>query len=307
MAWITLVETPLIILLQGQVMFLPYHREWIVWLQRVIVLIDLTVIWHFWIQVSSDNDPVLARARSKVWMCLGGGISLCVVIFSTYLATFPGEWLGEHLPELRFVPTRWWPHWSKKGDWTSLENLLFRGNNDEASERPRSDDASERPRSMFLNRLVLIDQNFVDPNKLGQFDVSHSFRGRDLREAILIRADLRKADFSGAILNGARLDGAKLQNALFGCVIPAHFLRAAKRCVQLQDASFDYADLEGATLRAAELQGASFNFAHLRGASLDDSELQGALFWGADLQGASLERAQLQGAFLGGAAARRIA
>src|SRR5262249_19488504 len=49
-AWITLVATPVLILLQGQVTFLPYHRAWIVWLQRAIVFIDLIVIWYFWIR-----------------------------------------------------------------------------------------------------------------------------------------------------------------------------------------------------------------------------------------------------------------
>ena len=42
-AWITLVAIPVLILLQGQVTFLPYHRAWIVWLQRIIVFIDLIV------------------------------------------------------------------------------------------------------------------------------------------------------------------------------------------------------------------------------------------------------------------------
>jgi len=56
-AWITLVATPVLILLQGQVTFLPYHREWIVWLQRIWVLIDLAVIWYFWVRLRSDDDP----------------------------------------------------------------------------------------------------------------------------------------------------------------------------------------------------------------------------------------------------------
>jgi uncharacterized protein YjbI with pentapeptide repeats len=313
-AWITLVGTPLLILLQGQVTFLPYHREWIVWLQRGVVLIDLGVIWYFWIQIRSDDDSIVNRARGKVWMCLGAGISFCVVIFSTYLAVFPGEWLEDRLPELHYVPTTWWPDWSKKEDWTSLDELLFRG---------QVDAVSGRPRSMFSNRLVLIDQNFiVDPNKLGQVDFSHSFRGRDLRGAVLNRADLRKADFSGAMLKGSQFDGANLRNALFGCVIPRQlrFVQPAVGCVQLQDASFAFAELQGASLEGAQLQGASFDFAHLQGASLKNAKLQGASFFLtdlrgasfelallkgasflADLQGASLEEAQLQGAVLAGA------
>src|SRR5262249_43000746 len=98
MAWITLVATPVLILLQAQVTFLPYHREWIVWLQRVAVLIDLALIWYFWIHLGSDDDPIKAVWR-KAWMYPGGAGTLCVVIFSIYLATFPGEWIKTHLPE----------------------------------------------------------------------------------------------------------------------------------------------------------------------------------------------------------------
>jgi hypothetical protein len=131
-AWITLVATPVLILLQAQVTFLPYHREWIVWLQRVAVLIDLALIWYFWIQLRSDDDPINGVLR-KAWMCLGGAGTLCLVIFSIYLATFPGEWIKTHLPEL-----------------SSFQALLFEGD---------VDIVSVRPRSVFSNRLVLSNQS----------------------------------------------------------------------------------------------------------------------------------------------------
>src|SRR5262249_27610057 len=105
-AWITLVATPVLILLQGQVTFLPYHLWWIVWLQRLTVLIDLAVVWYCWVGLRSDNDPIGWVPR-KAKMYLGGAATLCVVIFSIYLATFPGEWLKTHLPELRYIPTTW--------------------------------------------------------------------------------------------------------------------------------------------------------------------------------------------------------
>src|SRR5262249_13656991 len=96
-AWITLVAAPVLILLQAQVTFLPYHREWIVWGQRIAVLIDLVLIWYFWSHLRSDDGPVNGVLR-KAWMYLGGAGTLCVVIFSIYLATFPGEWMRTHLP-----------------------------------------------------------------------------------------------------------------------------------------------------------------------------------------------------------------
>src|SRR5262245_4679716 len=143
MAWITLVATPVLILLQGQVTFLPYHREWIVWLQRVAVLIDLALIWYFWIHLRSDEESINDVLR-KAWMYLSGAGTLGVVILSACLATFPGEWVDEHLTEFRYVPTTWRPHWSEEDDWTSLHALLFWG---------AVDEVSGRPRSVFSNRL----------------------------------------------------------------------------------------------------------------------------------------------------------
>jgi uncharacterized protein YjbI with pentapeptide repeats len=275
-AWITLVATPVLILLQAQVTFLPYHREWIVWVQRIAVLIDLVLIWYFWIRLRSDDEPIgWVPRKAKVY--LGGAGTLCVVIFSIYLATFPGEWMDEYLAYEFYVPTTWRPHWSEKDDWTSLYALLFKGPVDEVSGRPRN---------VFSNRLVLTNQSFiVDPEKLDKITVSHFFRGRDLRLAVLNWTDLRKADFTGAQLQGASLEGAQLQGARLDLA-------------QLQDARLDTAQLQGARLDRAQLQGAMLDLAQLQGASLIDAQLQGALLARAQLQGASLIEAQLQGAWL---------
>jgi uncharacterized protein YjbI with pentapeptide repeats len=255
--WVTLVATPVLILLQGQVTFLPYHSAWIVWLQRATVLLDLALIWYFWIHLRTDDDPI-NRASSTAWKYLGGAGTFCVVIFSTYLATFPGEWMKTHLPEL-----------------SSLQALLFQGD---------VDDVSRRPRSIFSNRLVLTDQSFVDPEKLDKIAISRSFRGRDLRLAVLYSADLRKADFTGARLQEARLSGAQLQGAQFAGA-------------QLQGAKLVVAELQRARLVKAELQGAWLNGAHLQGAFLNEAHLQGAWLNGAQLEGASLAEARLQGAY----------
>jgi hypothetical protein len=90
-AWITLVGIPVLILLQAQVTFLPYHNEWVVWLQRVVVLIDLAVIWYFFKRVRGNNEPIVACAPSRVWPIVGVATSACVLLFSVGVATFPGE------------------------------------------------------------------------------------------------------------------------------------------------------------------------------------------------------------------------
>jgi uncharacterized protein YjbI with pentapeptide repeats len=245
------------------------------------VLIDLVVIWYFWVRLHSDRPIEWVPRKAKMY--LGGAGTLCVVIFSIYLATFPGEWMKTHLPQL-----------------SSLQALLFEGNVDEVSGRPLS---------VFSNRLVLTNQSIViDPEKLDKVTVSHSFRGRDLRLGVLNFADLRKADFTGAQLQGASLIGAQLQGALLNVaqlqgasLNDAQLQGAALYRAQLQGATLIVAQLQGAGLDEAQLQGATLIVAQLQGASLDDAQLQGALLNVAQLQGASLYRAQLQGASLYGA------
>jgi uncharacterized protein YjbI with pentapeptide repeats len=321
-AWITLVGIPVLILLQGQVTFLPYHREWVVWLQRVAVLLDLAVIWYFWKRVRNDNEPIVARVPGKVWPIVGAAASVCVFLLSVGVATFPGERADEHVPAVRFIPTTWRPHWSEKDDWTSLHELLFAG---------AADEVIGRPFSLFSNRLVLTDQSFVDPDKLDNIEISHSFRGRDLSHAVLNRSDLRKADFTGAMLNNASFFNSNLQDAQFGCAYretktgtETDDKRSARQrwpddgCTWLQFALLDRAQLQGASLlearlrhawlvkaqlqgavlSGAQLQAANLAFAELQGAWLPGAQLQGAWLFGAQLQGAVLDRTQLQGAWL---------
>jgi uncharacterized protein YjbI with pentapeptide repeats len=340
-AWLTLVSIPVLILLQAQVTFLPYHREWVVWLQRVAVLIDLAVIWYFWDRVRSDDEPFITRVPRATWPIVGAAASVGAFLFSVSLATFPGERVDEILPNVRLMPTRWLPNWSTKGDWTSFHELLFAGEVDEVSGRPSSP---------FSNRLVLTDQSFVDPDKLDKVEISRSFRGRDLRNAVLNRADLRKADFTGAMLDDTKLEGAKLQSARFGCTRREEkterrwpddgctwLQRASLDGAELQDVNFGLAltsprtqppdpffyveawrrqdaerattlrrpfdgpRLQGISLRYAKLHRARFEFAELRDVSFEGAELQGARLDGAQLQGAKFDLAHLQGASLNGA------
>jgi uncharacterized protein YjbI with pentapeptide repeats len=303
-AWITLVGAPVLILLHGQVTFLPYHREWVIWLQRITVLMDLVVIWYFWKRVRGDNESILPRGLAKARPIVGVTASVCIFFLSVGIATFPNEWADEHVPYIRYIPTTWRPHWSDKDNWTSLHELLFAGDPDEVSGRARS---------LFSNYLVLTDQSFVDPHKPDEVKISHPFRGRDLRRAVLNRADLRKADFTGAMLNGASFEDAELEGAQFGCAQDwatrfdggrwpddgctwlqgAFFLRA-----QLKGASFKQARLQAANLTMARLEGAFLSLARLQGATLTLARLRGADLSNAKLQGANLDRMELQGAWL---------
>jgi hypothetical protein len=47
-AWITLVIGPVLLLLLIEVQFLPYHLEWVTWVQRLAVLADIVLLWFLW-------------------------------------------------------------------------------------------------------------------------------------------------------------------------------------------------------------------------------------------------------------------
>lgn len=296
-AWITLVGAPILILLQGQVQFLPYHKEWVVWLERLGLLFDLAVIWYFWVRVRSDDEPILAQVPSQAWPILSVAASFCVFLFSINLATFPGEWVDEHIPNVRIFPTFERNVFPPATRWLSLHDLLFAG---------AIDEVNGKPRSWFSNRLVLTGQSFYDHDKHDKVEVSRSFRGRDLRQVVLTRADLRKADFTGAMMNGAQLEYAKLQNARFVCAdtgkgIGCVWLQGASlSSAKLQGAFFNGAHLQHASLNDAQLQGATLAFSNLQGANLKGAHLEGVWLYLAQLQGASLNTAQLQGAYMVG-------
>ena len=280
-AWITLVGAPILILLQAQVVFLPYHDPLTTWAQRLLLLVDLFVIWGFWNRIRSQDDPILRPVPSHLWPVIGLALSIGAFIFSAFLATFPGEWADEHRRKvLTDIPY-----------WKSLHELLFAG---------EADEVTGQPQGLFSNRLVLTDQTFVDSDKLEKVEISRSFRGKDLRGAVLNRADLRKVDFTGAILDNAKLDFAKLEKAQFGCASRGgeRSLEDPNNCTSLQGASLLNAQLQGASLFGAQLQGASLILTQLQGVSLYGAQLQGAQLIKAELQGVSFYGAQLQGAWL---------
>src|SRR6266545_2428319 len=305
MAWITVVILPLAVLLLTQIIFLPYQRELVTWLHRVIILVDLAVIWWFWGTITSGTSPYaiaflwprasanlvellrLTRERdwfkSRVlWLLPRPPLAASVAVgaFSLLIAASPTETI--YL----------WP-------WRHLTTLMFEGGGG-----PETD---HLPRGLLglSNHLVLPDEHFVTDDKLKKGEVTLSLRGRNLHSAVLDRSDLTQVDFTGADLRRASLQGAKLQRARFLCIgdVPGgvrkgESLRRLGQCALLDGAWLNNAQLQGAYLNRAHLQSARLLWADLRGASLEHARLQGATLWGAQLQGAFLNNAQLQGAGL---------
>jgi len=305
-AWITLVIGPVLLLLLIQAQFLPYHLSWVTWVQRCAVVVDVILLWLLWPAVLDGRSTLMwrLRRRGEGWpavVALAGryiaALTACLVpiglVFTA--ATFPGEWLDDHVGTRQWIPpnpvTEWLGAKDLKGKpkSTSFHNLLFNGT---------VDNVTRRRMSLFSNTLILpefdaLDAVKIDDQKLGSVKQTLSLRGRHLEGAIFYFADLRKADLRKAYLQGASLFNAKLQGTWF---YQAQLQGADLSQAKLLGASLDSAQLQGASLEQVELQGALVSNAQLQGAKLDKAQLQGANLSQAQLQGASLHCAKLQGA-----------
>ena len=89
-------------------------------------------------------------------------LSLLLILVVFTISTFVGEWLEGTRKLIPVLET--------------VHKLMFAGEPNEITGRPGG---------FFSNRLVITDQSFVDVDKLDRIDVSYSFRGRDLRQAVL--------------------------------------------------------------------------------------------------------------------------
>jgi hypothetical protein len=256
-AWITVVAVPLVVLLMIQVRFLPYHSEPVTWFHRLVIGLDVILVLLFWPRVSGR-----ARLVPKVGFTLGAACA--VLLVANVVAIFPGETIYEIVR-------------------TPLTRLLFEGN---------VGAVTGQPQSLFANRLAAPDQRLIKTDDFQNVERTVSFRGRDLRGAVLSRSDLRKADFTGATLVGAVLTEANLELAQFGCADKQRVLG----CTDMRSANFTGARMAKARLDDGRLEGASFLAADLRASSLTGASLAGADFRSARLEDADLTSASLAGA-----------
>ena len=279
-AWSSLVVGPVLLLLLIQVQFLPYHLEWVTWVQRLAVFADVFLLWLLWPAVLDGQSKI---AWPRVWRHKVFTVVSLVPIWLAFItATFPGELIDEWIGPWEIIPQNRVTAWLGQDGWTSIHNVLFHG---------KVDQTTLRRKSHFSDTLVIVDFDAMEAAKIAdqeKFDAVKQtliLRGLNLEGAVFLNADLRKVDLTKAQLQGASLAGAQLQGAILDSA-------------QLQGATLDWAKLQGANLNNAKLQGANLNNAKLQGAILSTAELQGATLDSAELQGASLKDAELQGAEL---------
>lgn len=66
---VSLILLPLGLLLFVQVRFLPYHSEWVTWWHRILVVLDLGLVWLLWPQIlkAPAGAPVAAGDQRPRW------------------------------------------------------------------------------------------------------------------------------------------------------------------------------------------------------------------------------------------------
>ena len=319
---ITLVYAPIALLMLFQFQFLAYHSETVTWWQRIVVMIDIFLLWRLW-------PPIARGDASRLGILSVGSKRVAASILATGLtvamvfgvATFPNEWLDKTLPTVRFVPTH--PPWQRPDEFPlppyfleddlgpiklaflkvwepiqkrldlmelkSLHELLVAGD---------VDTVARRPVSLWSNRLVLPELDATaNPGEV------LSLRGRRLEGAVLTKARLRGVDFTGARMQRVSLDSADLRGAIFECgyarltaITDYATLKDESSLLKKTSGAEDCTLLQGALLRGAKLQGAVLDRAFLHGANLSGAQMHGVSMYDTKMQGTSLSGAELHAA-----------
>ena len=322
-AVITLVILPILLLLQFQLTFLPYHDAWVTWVHRIAILIDIRLAWVFWFAIHKGGGEIdfpeiqfrwrswlvgetmmqrLRGAVAKIAARFGAGfrnrrlgfVSSAVVVFvSFFVFAFKDEWVANmiKIPVVRISNNTF--GWERE----PLAEVILHGS---------INMVEGRPSTWFSNVLVVPNKKLIDDKAVETDFPSLSLRGRNLSGAVLIGSDLRNVDFTGANLNEARLDRALLTRAKFRCASTyderTKLLGWPKdECTWMQLATLSEAKLQAADFDRARMHGAIMIGANLMGAQLTGTQLQGAMLVNAQLQAVLIEGASLNHAFLNGA------
>lgn len=281
--WITLVGVPILILLQFQLTFLPYHLSAVTWIHRFFIVADLALIWFFWFAIYRRGELHFPRVTIHP-VALAG--SIVVSLISFVVVAYPGEPLGQlvrvKLPMVcseKLVP---------------ISDCFLRG---------PVNMVTGQPQRYFFNVLVLPFQTLTDVKKAEAGQETNSLRGRDLSGAILIRSDIRGMDFTGTNLDGARLDFAVAPGAKFGCddigaPPPKNPDWPDHGCSSLRGASLYGANLSGAKFFGARMEGSILIHANLSGANLQNVHLEATVLTRANFTAAYMGLTRLQDAYL---------
>lgn len=277
---ITVAFAPVLVLLEMLMQFLPYHSANVAGLHRVVIAVDLLLLWFFWPSITGTDSGVLRR--------IGRGSGACaiiaIMIFSNLLATFPGE---EH-------------HEGFVSEWLdAIPIALMNDENDVPCESLSECLFGQRltygrfREGIFANSILISVNELTtrSETEIASMTITNSFVNRDLSQANFSGSDLRKSDFSGAKLDGASFSLSRLDGARFDCSFSGD-----ARCTNLEGALFHETSLVRASFTSATLVDAGFVRADLLEADLSQAHATQASFFEVDGRGTKFVSAILTAA-----------
>ena len=331
--FISLIVYPLVVLIGIQIRFLPYQSELITWAHRIVITIDVLLLWYFWLQIffPKNENSGKEKMRKRLTVSRSFAASLIfIVLFIVVCVDFPSDkpyhsytskfhkwmettdWIkgigaskimlnrfelnGYILVKKEPSPEILAAHYmkEKKPD----ENLITSGSPLWCKYAEPLDLSDRNFREARLSRVTLCNAN------LSEADLSHAdLTEAKLSEAKLINADLPRANLSGADLSRANLPIANLSEAK---LINVDLSRANLSGADLSRANLPIANLSEAKLinvdlSHADLTGTNLFHAELSEAKLSEAKLYLAYLSDADLTEADLTEAKLSNTDLSGA------
>ena len=306
---IFLVIFPLGTLIFTQIRFLPYQSEGITLLHRIIIIIDIVLLWYFWYYIYISKNKNLRKEKLYkrfIWAFVYGLIivliTLPIVVFVRVL-DFPGK---NPIPFEN-------PNLSK------FYNLISEIKpNYNRFNLPNSTLVKREPSSKILAAYYIREGKLLtkhDESVWCELTEPLNLSNRNLRDAKLskakicsadlTRADLTRADLKETILTGANLTETILTGTILGKAnLRGTNLRQANLTkkylaeVDLTKADLTKADLTSVFLWKANLTGTVFTNASLTNADLTRAVLTEAVLIDANLSDVVLTDASLTNANL---------
>jgi hypothetical protein len=278
LTWLSLGILPLLLLLDFQITFLPYHDLNITWAHRAYLIVDmlmLTVFAAFMRYPSAGFVMGFGRTiiERPVSFMLSMMLGVAAMFFSLSIATIPEERMDRTMTSLLPAPVAPSSPESRSARQAFvLTAWLFEGG---------VDLMSGSPAGWFGRNLVVTDAALVKNRALTPEETSISLRRRDLRYATFDRSDLHQADLTGADLTQASLREVNL--------IEAKASKAIFRGADLWRAQFIPSASGNRPVTPALLRGADLRGSNLAQANLMGADMESALFEGADLSGAQMD------------------
>ena len=275
--FVSLVVFPLIVLIVTQIKFLPYQDEVITMVHRIVILIDVLLLWYFWHHIFGSHEG------KTMWInSIFGFLWILVLAFVVVFINFPGSKIYSPVTASFYgldavneiMPNRF----------VLLDRKLVE--REPAPELLAVHLEGQTDNENLINQSSSIWCRYADPLDL---------KDRNFREAQLRGAALCKATLLGANLTDADLRGANLTDADLSL---ANLTDADLRGANLTDANLWDANLTDADLSLANLTDAKLWDANLTDAKLWDANLTDANLWDANLTDAKLWDANLTDAYL---------